>query len=82
MIHHKADKLNKRVYALSKRYFLLSVLESKVLGLEIVKGMYADDEDFKEIHAKCASHPHGLFKRGLSSRDPCFAYLNMGLGSC
>ena len=37
------------------------VLESKVLGFEIVKGMYINDEDFKETHAKCASHPHGLF---------------------
>ena len=23
--------------------------------------MYTDDEDVKEIHAKCASHTHGLF---------------------
>jgi len=61
MIHHKASKLNKGADALSRRYFLVLVLESKVLGFEIVKGMYTNDEDFKEIHAKCASHPHGLF---------------------
>jgi len=61
MIHHKAGQLNKGADALSRRYFLLSVLKSKVLGFEIVNGMYTNDEDFKEIHAKCVSHPHGLF---------------------
>jgi len=61
MIHHKAGRLNKGADALSRRYFLLLVLESKLLGFEIVKGMYINDKDFKEIHAKCASHPHGLF---------------------
>ena len=61
MIHHKAGKLNKGADALLRRYFLLLILESKVLGFEIVKEMYADDEDFKEIYAKCASHPHDLF---------------------
>ena len=61
MIHHKAGRLNKGADALSRRYLLLSVLESKVLGFEIVKGMYAEDEDFKEIHTKCASHTYGLF---------------------
>jgi len=60
MIHHKASKLNKGPDALSRIYFPLSFLESKVLGFEIVKGMYADYEYFKEIHAKCASHPHGV----------------------
>jgi len=61
MLHHKAGKLNKLADALSRRYFLLSVLESTVLWFEIAKGMYISDEDFKKIHAKCASHPHGLF---------------------
>jgi len=31
MTHHKADKLNKGVDVLLRRYFLLSVLKSKVL---------------------------------------------------
>ena len=61
MIHHKVGKLNKGADALLRRYSLLSVLESKVLGFEIVKGMYTNDEDFKEIYVKCANHPHNLF---------------------
>jgi len=61
MIHHKAGKLNKGEDALSRRYLLLSVLSTKVLGFEIVKGMYPIDEDFKEIYEKCSKHAHGLF---------------------
>ena len=47
--------------ALSRRYLLLSVLSTKVLGFEIVKGMYPTDEDFKEIHEKCFKHAQGMF---------------------
>jgi len=61
MIHHKADQLNKGAAALSRRYLLLSILQSKVLGFEIIKGMYAKDKDFKEIYTKCSTHAHGLF---------------------
>ena len=48
--HHKVGKLNKGVDALSRRHLILSVLGSKVLGFEIVKDIYATDEDFKEIY--------------------------------
>ena len=61
VIHHKAGQLNKGADALSRRYLLLSTLESKVLGFEIVKGLYANDEDFKDTYEKCSSHAHGLF---------------------
>jgi len=50
VIHHKACKLNKGADALSRGHLLLSVLGSKVLGFEIVKDIYATDEDFKEIY--------------------------------
>jgi len=61
MIHHKAGQINKGADALSKRYLLLSVVESKVLEFEIIKGMYVEDEDFKELYSKSSSHPHGSF---------------------
>ena len=61
VIHHKSGQLNKGADALSRRYLLLSILETKVLGFEIVKNMYSIDEDLKEIFAKSSSHPHGLF---------------------
>jgi len=53
--------MNKGADALSRRYPLLSTLESKVLGFECVKGMYAQDDDFKEIYGKCTSHGYRLF---------------------
>jgi len=53
--------MNKSTHGLSRRYLLLSTSETKVLGFECVKGMYAQDEDFKEIYEKCTSHAHGLF---------------------
>jgi len=61
VIHHKSDQMNKGTDALSRRYLLRSVLETKVLGFEIIKGMYSNDEDFKDIFFKSSSHPHGSF---------------------
>jgi len=52
MIHHNARKLNKGADAFSRRYLLFSVLKSKLLGYELVKRMYASDEDFKEVFSK------------------------------
>jgi len=73
--------MNKGADALSRRYLLLSILESKVLEFEIIKGMYAKDEDFKEIYTKCSSHPHDLFhvQRGFFSRELGFAYPSVSL---
>ena len=61
MIHHKSSQMNKGTNALSRRYLVLSVLETKVLGFEIIKDMYAKDEDLEEIFVKSSSHPHGPF---------------------
>jgi len=40
-----------------------SFLDSRVLGFEVMKSMYPNDEDFKEIHELCVRHPHGLFHK-------------------
>jgi len=61
VIRHKLSQLNKRADALSRRYLFLSTLESKVLGFEIIKGLYPKYEDFKEIYKKCTDHAHSLF---------------------
>ena len=61
MIRHKAGKLNKGADALSRRYLFPAVLGSKVLGFEIVKDLYANDGDFKEIYEKSTKHAHSLF---------------------
>jgi len=61
MIHHKAGKMNKGVDALSRRYLLVSTLESKVLSFECVKEIYDQNKDFKEIYEKFSSHAHALF---------------------
>jgi len=61
VIHHESGQLNKGADALLRRYLLLSALESKVLGFEIIKGLYAEDEHFKETYEKCSIHAYGLF---------------------
>jgi len=61
VIHHKSGQLNKGADALSRMYLLLSTLESKVRGFEIIKGLYAQDEDFKETYEKFTDHAHGFF---------------------
>ena len=41
------------VDALSRRHALLSMLQTKLFGLESLKEMYKDDVDFAEIFATC-----------------------------
>jgi len=73
--------MNKGADAVSRRYLLLSVLESKVLVFEVIKRMYSKDEDLKELYTKSSSHPTGLFmvKRVFFSREPGFVYPSVGL---
>jgi len=61
MIHHRSGQMNKDADALSRRYLLLLVLKSKMLGFEVIKGMYPNDEDLKEIFTKFSSQPHRPF---------------------
>ena len=83
MIHHKDRKINKGADALSRWYLLLSTLEFKVLEFECAKGMYVQDEDFKEIYKKCTSYAHRLFhmEMGFFSRQTDYAYQNVALGN-
>ena len=45
--------------ALSRRYVLLSALETKLLSFEFIKNLYATDHDFKEIFKKCSKATYG-----------------------
>ena len=53
VIRHKKGKANIVADALSRRYALLSMLETKLFGLEPVKEMYVNDEHFAEIYVAC-----------------------------
>ena len=47
---YKCGKANVVADALYRRYFLLGVIEAKVLGFEWIKELYEADEDFKEVY--------------------------------
>ena len=48
VINYKQGKENVVADALSRRYFLVNALASKMMGFESLKGFYAMDSDFKE----------------------------------
>ncbi|XP_052880486.1 uncharacterized protein LOC128286808 [Gossypium arboreum] len=53
VIKYKKGKDNVVADALSRRYTLLSTLESKLLGFSFLKELYANDVDFGEIYSAC-----------------------------
>jgi len=61
VIKYKHGKENVVADALCKRYVLLSTLETKLLGFEFIKDLYATDPDFKEIFRKCSKAAYGKY---------------------
>ncbi|WVZ80683.1 hypothetical protein U9M48_028140 [Paspalum notatum var. saurae] len=53
VVKHKRGKDNIVADALSRRCVLITQLDTKVLGLESIKTLYAVDADFKEHFSRC-----------------------------
>ncbi|XP_042972943.1 uncharacterized protein LOC122304742 [Carya illinoinensis] len=49
--------------ALSRRYALLSILDTKLLGFEYIKDLYAQDSDFGDVFNACEKVAFGKFYR-------------------
>ena len=49
--------------ALSRRYALVSTLNTKLLGFEYVKELYANDDDFASMYGACEKVAFGKFYR-------------------
>ena len=58
---YKTGKTNIVADALSRKHHLLSILETKILGFEMIKPLYLEDDDLKELYLECQSAPKGLF---------------------
>ena len=63
VIRYKQGKENVVVDALSRRYVLLSILDTKLLGFEYIKDLYAQDSDFDDVFNACEKVPFGKFCR-------------------
>ncbi|XP_027150387.1 uncharacterized protein LOC113750629 [Coffea eugenioides] len=60
VIKHKVGKTNVVADALSRRHSLLTQLDAKLLGFELVKELYSNDLDFLGIYAFCGSATQDL----------------------
>ncbi|XP_062086182.1 uncharacterized protein LOC133792296 [Humulus lupulus] len=63
VIRYKQGKENVVVDALSRRYALISTLDAKLLGFELIKELYHVDHDFGEIYGACEKSAKGKFYR-------------------
>ena len=63
MIKHKQGKENVVADALSRRYSLITSLHARLLGFELLKGLYESDCDFSEIWFSCERHGFNDFYR-------------------
>jgi hypothetical protein len=57
---YKDGKSNVVADALSRRYALISILETRLLGFETLKDYYKEDVDFGEIYSNCEN---GAFEK-------------------
>ena len=58
---YKTGKTNVVVDALSRKHNLLAVLGARVIGFEMIKDLYPEDSDFKDIYASCLEGSQGMF---------------------
>ncbi|XP_035539637.1 uncharacterized protein LOC109000794 [Juglans regia] len=63
VIRYKQGKENVVADALSRRYALLSILDTKMLGFEYIKELYAQDSDFGDVFNACEKMVFGKFYR-------------------
>ena len=61
VIKYKTGKDNVVADALSRRYTLLSLLDTKILGFEHIQELYACDSDFHEIFKACEKVGFGKY---------------------
>jgi len=61
VIKYKQGKENIVADALSSRYVLLHTMNTRLLGFEYVKELYANDSDFAEIYNACGHSAFGKF---------------------
>ena len=53
VIKHKQGKANVVADALSRRYALISMLETKMFGFDHIKDLYSQDHDFFKLFELC-----------------------------
>jgi hypothetical protein len=63
VIHYKKGKENVVADALSRRYSLLSTLNSRLLGFEHIKELYENDSDFGSVFIACEKSAFQKFYR-------------------
>ena len=63
VIKYKQGKENVMADALSRRYALISMLTSKLLGFEHLKELYVDDADFANVYQACEHAAFDKFYR-------------------
>ena len=63
LLKHKAGTLNSVADALSRRHTLLTTLQAKVVGFEVIKELYKDDPDFRKAWNYTEAQPFQQFHR-------------------